>query len=233
MVCPMRARRCSTSFIAALGLALAAPSAGAEPARGPRPLPARAQLIVAPSRANDALSPAEREALLAGETVSRPLVIEQKRGRYIGGVSYQLLRVPPAEVLAALGNPEALPSLLPRTKSAELVGVDGRGARIELTQGTRLVDGTYTIWLRRAGPGELAFNLDASRPHGIADVHGFARVRPFGKEHTLLTLAVALDVGPGIVRSLFEDRIQRVILDAPRQIRDQLEASALAAAPRD
>ena len=229
----MRGWRFPRSSIAALAVLLLAPTARAEAPRGPRPSPVRVQHISARAPGSDGLSPAEREALLAGETVSRPLTIARGKGRYVGGVSYQLLRVPPAEVLAALGNPDALPALLPRTKSAELVGVDARGARIELTQGTRLVDGTYTIWLRRAGPGELAFRLDPSRPHGIADVHGFARVRAFGRDHTLLTLAVALDVGPGIVRSLFEDRIQRVILDAPKQIRAELESSALAAASRE
>ena len=76
------------------------------------------------------------------------------------------------------------------------------------------------------------------RASGIRDLWGYVRVKPLGKGQTLVTMAVALDVGPGLVRALFEDKIQRVILDTPRRIRDYLEPKALArsdspaAAPR-
>lgn len=160
------------------------------------------------------------------------MVIEKNGGRYVGGVSYQIVRASPAEVLAALGSPSELPAMLPRTKSARVVGVGARGARIELTQGTALVDATYTVKLRRTGPGALRFSLDRSRPHGIRDVFGYVRARPFGRGRSLLTVAVALDVGPGLVRALFEERIARVVLSTPRHIRDYLEPRALARAER-
>jgi 2-methylcitrate dehydratase PrpD len=48
-------------------------------------------------------------------------------------------------------------------------------------------------------------------------------------DHSLsYTVAVALDVGPGVVRMLFEDRIQRTILSTPQKIRDYLASSAVA-----
>lgn len=166
--------------------------------------------------------------LLRGETVSRPMTIERNGGRYVGGVSYQLVRASSDQVLAAFGSPRELPSLLPRTKSARLVGVDSQGALIELCQGNALVDATYSVRLRRKRTGELQFRLDPNRPHGIRDVWGYLRARPFGKHYSLVTVAVALDVGPGMFRALFEDRIQRVILATPRQIRDYLEPRVLA-----
>jgi hypothetical protein len=158
------------------------------------------------------------------------MVVEHEGGRWVGGVSYQVVRARPGVVLAAMANPAELGRMLPRTKSVKVLGVAARGARLELTQGTAVVDATYTVWLRRSGRNELSFRLDPTRPHGIRNVHGYLRARPFGRGHTLVTVAVALDVGPGLVRALFEDRIQRLILATPRHIRDYLEPRALARA---
>ena len=196
--------------------------------RALRPAAAKAELIARRAATAGGFSADERAMLLAGETVSRPMTIERDGGRYVGGVSYQVVRASPDQVLAALGSPRELPSLLPRTKSAKLVGVDSRGALIELCQGTALVDATYSVRVRRARDGELRFRLDPTRPHGIHDVWGYLRARPFGRHHSMVTVAVALDVGPGMFRALFEERIQRVILGTPRQIRDYLEPRALA-----
>jgi hypothetical protein len=53
-------------------------------------------------------------------------------------------------------------------------------------------------------------------------------VRPFGPEHTLLTVAAVLDLGPGIVRMLFEDSIQNLILGSPWNIKKYVEPRAFA-----
>ncbi len=179
----------------------------------------------APTRSG--LSSAERRLLLAGESVTRPMAFERGGGRYVGGVAYQMVDASPAEVLSALGRTQDLPNMLPRTKSARMVGVGQKHARVELVSGTSVVEAKYTVVFSRPKQGQLRFWLDQKRPHGIRDVWGYVRVRPFGKG-TLLTVAVALDVGPGLVRMLFEDRIQRAILSTPRKIRDYLEPRAIA-----
>ncbi len=222
-------RMTAMRWLAALGLAgLVCFQSEAVRAQGPRPDPARTTSIARRGVRAESFGEAERAALLSGETVSRPMVLSRAGGRYVGGVSYQVVRASPAEVLAALGDMRELPQMLPRTKSAPLVGVTPRGARVVLTQGTRLVETTYTVTLRRVGASELRFRLDPSRPHGIRDVWGYVRARPIGSGATLVTVAVALDVGPGLTRALFEDRIQAVILSTPRHIRDYLEPRALA-----
>lgn len=215
-------------WVVTLGLVGAVLTCSSDAFAGPRPSPGRTTSIARRSVRGASLSEAERQALLAGDTVERPMVLSRGEGRYVGGVSYQVVRASPAEVLAALGDVRELPKLLPRTKSASLVDVTRRGARIELTQGTSLVDATYTLLLRRVGVSELRFQLDPSRHHGIRDLWGYVRVKPVDEGRTLVTVAVALDVGPGLVRTLFEDRIQRVILSTPRHMRDYLEPRALA-----
>jgi hypothetical protein len=176
-----------------------------------------------------ALERGEREQLLAGDVVRRPLTFEKAGGRYVGGTSYQLVRAGPEEVLAALGSVETLPQALPRTKRARLVDIRGRLARVELVQGNALVEARYTVALERVSErNELRFWLDRSRPHDIDDVWGYFRVVPFGKGQSLVTVAVALDVGPGLVRMLFEERIREVILATPVHIKRFIEPRALA-----
>jgi hypothetical protein len=179
-----------------------------------------------------ALSSAERSALAAGQTVSRPMRFARgESGRYVGGVSYQVVRASPREVLVALSDVNALPHALPHTKSAELLQSSGDRARIELVQGKSPFLVTYTLLLEQAESGdEIRFWLDPRRPHGVRDVWGFFRVQAFGPDRTLITVAVALDLGPGFARMLFEDRVERTILRAPAKIRAFVEPRALAAA---
>jgi len=167
----------------------------------------------------------ERDALLGGRTVGRPVRFERgESGSYIGGVSYQVVRASPAQVIAALASVESLPRALPRTESAKLVSSSGRSATVELTQGKAPFLVTYSVRLDQEPSGTgLRFWLDPSRPHDVRDVFGFVRVTPFGPDKSLVTMAVALDMGPGIARVLFTDRIERIILRAPAKIREFVE----------
>jgi carbon monoxide dehydrogenase subunit G len=155
--------------------------------------------------------------------------IQEGSRQSTGGVAYQLVKASPEEVLSALQNVDTLPQALPKTKSAKLVGLQDKVAYIELVQGTKVAEATYTIQLVRTSDRELRFWLDSTRPHDIDNVWGYFRAEPFGNGRTLVTVAVALDLGPGVVRMLFEDRVQQVILDAPRHIRDFVEPRAFAA----
>jgi carbon monoxide dehydrogenase subunit G len=172
------------------------------------------------------LSAAEREALLAGEVVARPMRIESDTGSYRGGVSYCLVHAPAAAVLAALSNVDTLSQALPHTDSARLIDARNGVARVELVHsgGT-----TYTVRIARVhGRPELKFWLDAARPHDIDDVFGFFRVEPFGHDQSLVTVAAAVDLGSGLAGLLFSNAVERSVLSTPRQIREYVEPRALA-----
>lgn len=180
----------------------------------------------APQVRSGVLSSSEREALLGGQVVARPMQFETESGSYRGGVSYSLVNAPAAAVLSALSNVDTLPQALPHTKSARLIDVRGGLARVELVHG----DGTtYTVHIERSAPrSELRFWLDPSRPHDISDVFGFFRVESFGDGKSLVTVAAALDLGPGITSLFFSDAIERSVLSTPGRIRGYVEPRALA-----
>lgn len=177
----------------------------------------------------DELSYGDQRALMGGGTVSRKVRFTRGGGgAYVGGVSYQVVKASPAEVLKALSDVRLLPHALPRTLSAALVSSQGRSARVELTQGKAPFLVTYTVHLEQAHEGDaIRFWLDPTRPHDVRDVWGYFRVTPFADGQSLVTVAVALDLGPGLARMLFEDGVERSILRAPAKIRAFVEPRAL------
>jgi carbon monoxide dehydrogenase subunit G len=175
------------------------------------------------------LSREEQSALATRELVKRPLSFARGAdGSYVGGVSYQVVRAEPRQVLLTLADVEALQRVLPATQSATMVSREGRTARVELVQGKAPFWARYTVVLEQSDDGStIRYWLDPTRPHDIKDVWGFFRVESFGPGKSLVTVAAALDLGPGITRALFEERVQRVILRTPSRIRSFVESLAL------
>ena len=146
-------------------------------------------------------------------------------------MSYQVVRAEPREIILALASPDSLPRALPATESATLLSSGGRTAHVELVQGKAPFLVRYTVVLEQAEDGNtIRFWLDPTRPHDIRDVWGFFRVEPFGRGESLVTMGAALDLGSGLTRALFEDRVERVILRSPAHIRSFVEPLALASA---
>jgi hypothetical protein len=190
----------------------------------------RSSVAAAPAVSVPALSAYEREVLAAGSMVSRPLRFSSQDGRYVGGVSYQLVDARPEVVLSALSDVSNWPEALPRTKSARLLDSKAGVSRVELVQGSSFVDARYAVMLERADDDTIRFWLDPSQPHDIRDVWGFFRVQAFPGGRSLVTVGAALDLGDGLARALFEDKIARMMLHAPRSIRAFVEPRALAMA---
>jgi hypothetical protein len=188
-------------------------------------------VALAPATAHaDGLSRAETARLERGETVIREQTVNSGDRRYVGGVTYTIMRTGAAELSTMLEDVDAYRRVLPFTKRARLVGQDAKtGDRlVELVQGTALVEAEYTIRVRQepsssANQREVRFWLEPSRPHEIDDAWGYFRIEPFnapsGEQQVLLTYAILVDVGPGIVRDLFEERIRMALLSVPQLVR--------------
>lgn len=212
-----------SSFAVCCAVLALSGSVSAEPAAWPNP----AASVHARS---DALTRAERDRLVSGGLVARPIDFVDKGGQYVGGLSYQLVRASPEEVLATLLDVQRLPEVLPRTKSARLISASSDDALVEITQGNSLVEATYSVRLvHDLDAGEIRFWLEPARPHDVHDVWGYFKVHRFDAGRSLLTVGVALDLGPGLARMFFERQIQSLVLGTPRNIRDFVEPRALAA----
>lgn len=170
----------------------------------------------------------ETARLARRETVIREKTLERGERRWVGGITYTVVDASPAEITSILDNVDSLKRVLPRTKRARLVGTSSGDRLVELVQGNALMEAAYTIRVRRESR-EIRFWLDPSRPHGIDDAWGFFRYEPFiggsGEPRVLLTYGVMVDVGPGIVRNLFEERLRAALLSVPQLVRRQVALS--------
>jgi hypothetical protein len=164
----------------------------------------------------------ETARLARGDTLTYEQTVEQPNHHYVGGITYTVVDASSSELTALLEDVRAYRQLLPHTKQARLVGVNGDDFFVELRQGTALLETAYTIRVRREEGGSLfRFWLDPTKPHGIADAWGFFKVSPLqdGTPRVLLTYGILVDVGPGIVRDLFEERLRTLVLAVPQLVR--------------
>lgn len=187
----------------------------------------RADVPQALASTGNRLTPAEQERLRAGERVEHPRRFSDSGSQYVGGLSYQLVAADPDEVLHALLDPGQLEQMLPHTKHIAAIGPGYPARGLTLEQGNGLVSATYSVALSHDfDRREVRFWLDGSRPSDIGDVRGFFRVEPFDDGRSLIIVAAALDVGSGLVRMLFEDGLERLILATPTQMKNVIEAGA-------
>ena len=194
--------------------------------------------LVAPSLGHAGQAPSSEEAaarLDCGETVVFDQNLESKGHRYVGGVTYTLIDARLSELLTLFEDVRAYKQVLPRTKQARLIGMNDGDLFVELRQGTSMLETSYTIRVHRepdaqaqgtTGQGTVfRFWLDRSKPHGIEDAWGYFRLQPVpdgptGAPRVLLTYGILVDIGPGLVRDLFEERLRQLALTVPQRVRE-------------
>lgn len=165
----------------------------------------------------DHLTMGEASRLVHGETVVRDESLESSGRRYVGGVAYALLDAPADAIANLVANSDVWKQILPRVRSAHLVGKIGSDALVEITQGTALLQATYTLRVRHEG-GEIRFWMDPHRRHDIEDAWGFLRAEAHDGR-SLVTYGILIDMGPGILRDLFEDRVRVAALSVLDRLR--------------
>jgi hypothetical protein len=191
-------------------------------------------LLGGPSLGDAAQASATEETatrLQRGETVVLDQTLESHGRHYVGGVTYTLIDASATELLSLFEDVSAYKQVLPRTKQARLVGMNDGDLFVELRQGNSMMETSYTIRVHReaspSGPGGATvfrFWLDRTKPHGIEDAWGYFRVEPAadgpsGAPRVLLTYGILVDIGPGLVRDLFEEPLRALALTVPQRVR--------------
>jgi hypothetical protein len=171
-----------------------------------------------------ALSQEEIERLERGEVVTHPDTLKQDGRRWIGGVSFAIIDAPPSEVGDVLENVDNYREILPRVRELRWIAISRAGdAIVELEQGTSLAHGRYTIGIRRErephGAEMVRFWIDGRFRRDIADARGWFRLEPIPGDRTLISYVIMIDLGPGLFKRLFEDKIRNSALRPPLLVR--------------
>jgi hypothetical protein len=178
------------------------------------------------------LTAEQHETLRAGKRVEELVELERQGQRYVGGVSYALVRAEPRQVFEVLNQLRTLSDVLPSTRDTRIIDRSGNRVRVELEQGNSMVSTTFTVFFQleppegHNDPHVVRFWLDPSQPHSIDDAWGFFRAARYDAQHSLVSVGALVNLGPGVIRMLFEQRIQRSILRMPNRIRDTVERTS-------
>ena len=175
------------------------------------------------------LTPEQNERLRAGGRIEELMEVDRQGQRYVGGVSYALVRAEPRQVFDVLNQLTTLSQVLPSARSTRVIDRAGNRVRVELELGNSVVSTTFTVFFQleppegRDDPHVVHFWIDPSQPHSIDDAWGFFRATRYDQEHSLVSVGALVNLGPGVIRMLFEQRVQRSILRMPNRIRDTVE----------
>jgi hypothetical protein len=178
--------------------------------------------FTAPARA-DALSGEEVDQLFHAHNVSRRQDLRRGMRRYVGGVAYSIVDWRPDDVTALLYDLRLWKRFIPMARNVARVANAGDDPRVEVSHGTAFINVKYSMRVKREGR-VVRFWMDATRPHDIEDVWGFFRLEELADGRTLITFGILIDLGDGMLRDLFEDRVRELaVVEIPNNVRTVIE----------
>lgn len=164
------------------------------------------------------LSAAERATLADGQTVTRPIMERRGQLSLMGGLSYQVIDLPPAAVWRAFnGDSDNYRQMLPKVEEATETERDGTTTRsirfrhiVGPVRATYVMNFTYDHSRRI-----VSFRMDDDEPHTIRAGWGFIRAKRWSGGKTLLVFGTMVDIGRGMVTGMLRPTLHHWILRIP------------------
>lgn len=168
----------------------------------------------------------ERAHLTRGELVSRPHRPGTADG-WLGGVGFQVIDRPTAEVWRALEDLDAYQYMLPGTDLTRDEGPEGGARVLYVHQAQMGIEVSYCLRLHLDAVGRrVEFELDRDRPHDVEDARGFLELQSFHRTRTLVTWAVCATLGMGAVEPMIRGVVEPWLLRVPSTMKSYLEGQA-------
>lgn len=170
----------------------------------------------------------ERALLERGRLVSRPHR-PSAREQWLGGVSFQVIERPPAEVWRALEDVPAYRHMLPGTELTRDDGLEDGARVVFVRQSSMGLTASYWLHMRcNRVTRSVSFELDTSRPHDVSEARGFLEIRAFPGQprRTLVTWGVRTVLGGGALDGMFRDIVEPWLLRVPSTMKQYLEGPA-------
>ena len=177
-----------------------------------------AVLLGSGSARADGLSYAEHGRLLRGETVTRAHDLRRGGRRYVGGVTYTIMETGVDDLETMLTDVASWRRFLPKTRDARREGAVDGDPLVTITHGSALVSVAYTLRVHRES-NVVRFWMDPTRSHDINDVWGYFRADPLPDGRALVTYGILIDMGDGLLRDMFEPRVQELALEIPEHVK--------------
>ncbi len=170
------------------------------------------------------LTSAERQRLVAGELVRRPVARREGAFQYLGGTSFLRIHASRERVWADVIDPANWPVLIPALDEARIVEEHG-STRIAYMQHRYafVVAGYHARVVVDQEAYTIRFDLDPTRPHDVRAGRGFITVDRYRRRESMVTWGVMADPGAGILSGLLGPLMHDWILRVPECVRDHVE----------
>lgn len=166
------------------------------------------------------LSAEEQLELDGGGSIERRFELPFKGTKYLGAVSYSVLNTSCDRSAVLWTDPgKHLATALPATRDVQLLERQGAKARLRVTHGNAVLQGSWGATYRVSEDGTTArFWLDETSPRDVKDVFGYFRLSPWRGNGCLVTAAVAVDPGDGLLASMFRSMIHNYLVRTAARI---------------
>ncbi len=168
----------------------------------------------------------ELQALNAGGAVERRFELPHRGTKYLSAVSYGVLDKPCSRAVDLWKDPvKHLAKALPATRQVELVRGGAPFSRLKIEHGNAVVQGNWGALYGVSADGMTArFWLDTAAPRDVKDVFGYFRLSPWTSQRCLVTAAVAVDPGDGLLASVFRGMIHNYLVRTAARIQRYLKS---------
>lgn len=182
---------------------------------------AAATLGAAPrAEAQKELTRAEHAALARGELVTRPREREYGDLKLVGGVSWQVVDLPPDAVWRAVTDYSNYKRFIPVAIESRITHGDHKSSIVRIRHARGPVDASYSIRITPNHQTRTAeFKVDKTKHHDIREGWGYFGVAPYGTNKTVVTFGIFADVGEGIIAALVRPKAQEWMLRVPAELR--------------
>lgn len=166
------------------------------------------------------ISAEEERELDGGRSIERRFELPYKGTKYLGAVSYSVLNTSCDKPALLWTDPgKHLAKALPATRDVKLLERRGDRARLRVTHGNAVLQGSWGATYRVSPDGTTArFWLDDDEPKDVKDVFGYFRLSAWRGGGCLVTAAVAVDPGDGLLASMFRTMIHNYLVRTAARI---------------
>lgn len=147
--------------------------------------------------------------------------------RYVGGSVQTVIHSPPERIVRLLDDREAWKQVLPRVEQVYESGRSGSEREWRVVHALAMFRGQYTLRVRSEPRGNNAylirFWIDTRFERDVDDGSGYLLIEPRNGGGSIVRYGVRIALYPGLLRALFETRIQSAALSVPGRIRNFVE----------
>jgi hypothetical protein len=168
----------------------------------------------------------ELQSLNGGGAVERRFELPHRGTKYLSAVSYGVLDKPCSQAVGLWKDPvKHLAKALPATRQVELVRAGAPFSRLKIEHGNSVVQGNWGAVYGVSDDGMVArFWLDTNAPRDVKDVFGYFRLSSWDSQRCLVTAAVAVDPGDGLLASVFRGMIHNYLVRTAARIQRYIKS---------